>query len=106
MASLKVDYLRILRDYKAKLQDIVAEVAGEKRVTFVVVTREINTMHTRDGNCSTQGVHTPDSSLFIGKNGILMQLNNIIRKFLRQGLIAEKEMVAKFNLDQSSVELL
>ena len=68
-------------------------------------------MYTRNGNCCTQGAHTPDCSLFIrkdilAKNGILMQLNHVIRIFLRQGLIAEKEMVAMSNLHQSSVQLM
>ena len=38
LASLKVNYLRNPRDYKAILQDIAAEVACKKRVTFAAGT--------------------------------------------------------------------
>ena len=66
VASLKVNYQQIPRDYKLILQDIAAEVGSQKTVTFAAGTRGVSETYTRKGPCPTSGVHTPDGEVFIG----------------------------------------
>ena len=66
VASLKVDYQRNQRDYKAILQDIAAEV-GKKSPMGFSATRGISATYTRQGPCPTKGAYKDDGSLFIGK---------------------------------------
>ena len=67
IALLKVDYQRNPnRSYKLILQDIAAEVAGTKKVTFAPGTRGIAATYTWEGRCPNEGVHTPDGSIYIG----------------------------------------
>ena len=69
LSSLKVDYQKSPRSYKLILQDIAAEVATKKQVTFhprlVTGVSGVST-YTRQGTCPSQGVHTPEGAVFIG----------------------------------------
>ena len=69
VTSLKVDYQRNPRSYKLILQDIAAEVASKKAVSFAPGTRGISALYTREGGCPKQGVHTPNGAIFIGNYG-------------------------------------
>ena len=65
--TLKVNYQQNHRSYKLILQDIAAEVASKKSVSFASGTgRNISAMYTRQGPCPNQGVHMPDGTVFIG----------------------------------------
>lgn len=66
VASLKVDYQRNPRSYKLILQDIAAEVASKKVVSFAPGTRGVSALCTREGSCPDQGVHTTNGATHIG----------------------------------------
>ena len=66
LSALKVDYQREARDYKLILQDIAAEVANQKKVTFAPGTRGVNATYTKEGSCPAQGLYMSDGSMFIG----------------------------------------
>ena len=82
IGSLKVDYQRNHRDYKLILQDIASEVATRRSVRFASGTgRNISAVYTNEGSCPTNGVHTADGSVFIGKYPFKKWNSDAVRPF-------------------------
>ena len=84
VSLLKVDYQRNPRSYKLILQDIAAEVASTKTVSFAPGSRGISTLYTRDGSCPSKGVHTQSGAIFIGNYGNDKWRDDSVRPYWKQ----------------------